>query len=232
MAKEDNGVKYCILIPAYNESGAIGRLVSRLKGEGREVVVIDDGSRDDTANIARDSGAFVLSRPVNKGKGAALKDGFQYAVSRDYDAVIIMDGDGQHDPTDIDRMVEAADSTGADLVMGNRMEDTTSMPWLRKLTNRVLSGYISGVCGQPIPDTQCGFRLIKSRLLREINLISSKYETESEIIIRAAQRKFKIDSIPVKTIYGAEQSAIHPVKDALRSIRLILTMKFERFFKA
>jgi len=232
MGKERDEVRFCVIIPAYNESRVIGDLVSEIKTAGHDVVVIDDGSSDNTGSIARDRGAHVLGRSENRGKGASLKEGFEYAVTKGYDAVIVMDGDGQHDPKEIGRFLSAARATDADIIVGNRMGDADSMPWIRKFTNRTLSRFISSVCGQDIPDTQCGYRLIKSRCLREISLVSSKYETESEILMRACKaRRFKIDSIPIKSIYGQETSTIHPVKDALRFIRLVITMKLERLFK-
>ncbi|MFH1753451.1 MAG: glycosyltransferase family 2 protein [Candidatus Omnitrophota bacterium] len=221
----------CIIIPTYNESRAIGELIKSIKKLGLDVVVVDDGSDDNTSEIARSGGAHVIAHDKNMGKGASLKMGFKHAIENGYDAVVVMDGDGQHDPDDIGRFVSAAESTGADLIVGNRMKDQSTMPFIRRLTNRRLSSFISDICGCDIPDTQCGFRFIRSRVLQNIDLISSKFETESEILIRAGKHKFKIDSIPVKTIYKGEVSAINPVKDALRFIRLILALKFERLTK-
>ncbi len=221
----------CVIIPTYNESKAIGELVKKIKHLGLDIVVVDDGSKDNTSEIARSGGAHVITHLKNKGKGACLKVGFKYAIEKGYEAVVVMDGDGQHDPEDIQRFINAAQSTGADLIVGNRMEDQSTMPFLRRVTNRWMSGFLSEICGHDIPDTQCGFRLIKNKLLRNIDLISSKYETESEILIRAGRQKFKIDSIPVKTIYKGEVSTINPIKDTLRFVRLMLTLKFEQLTK-
>jgi glycosyltransferase involved in cell wall biosynthesis len=222
-------MKICILIPTYNESKAIGDLVASIRKYNLDVVVVDDGSKDNTADIAKENGAAVIIHKKNKGKGASLKTGFKHTLENGYEATIVIDGDGQHDPGDIERFIQTAQSTGADFIIGNRMEDPATMPWVRRLTNRWMSKFISDICGQYIPDTQCGFRFIRSNLLRSVDLISSKYETESEILIRAGRRKFKIASLPIKSTYKGEVSMIHPVKDALRFIRLILTIKLERF---
>lgn len=221
-------MKTCVIIPTYNESKTIGELSILVRKEGFDVIVVDDGSKDNTATIAEENGASVITHKENRGKGASLKAGFAYAVKNYYDGVIVMDGDGQHNPKDIKRFIQAAESTHADLIVGNRMGDTKNMPFLRWVTNRWMSNFISRACKQYIPDTQCGFRFIKSGLLKEIRLTSSKYETESEILIRAGRGKFKIDSIPIESVYKGEVSSIHPIIDAFRFIRLILNMAFEK----
>ena len=221
-------MKVCVLIPAYNESKAIGELVAKARDEGLDVLVVDDGSSDDTGRIARERGALVIAQKNNRGKGASLKDGFAYALKSGYEAVVVMDGDGQHDPEDVKRFIQTAQSTDSDVVVGNRMGDPMTMPLIRRLTNRYMSNFISKICGQEIPDTQCGFRLIKRGVLEKVKLVSSKYETESEILIRAVRGKFKILSIPIKSVYNNEASSIRPLKDALRFVRLVLNIMFEK----
>ncbi len=221
-------MKACVLIPTYNEAKTIGKLITAIESEGFDVLVVDDGSKDDTASIARNAGAVVIEHKINRGKGASLKAGFAYVLENGYDIALIMDGDGQHNPKDIKRFIKASQSTGADLIIGNRMQDTKSMPPIRWLTNKWMSGFISKLCGQHIPDSQCGFRLIKRRVIERIKLVSSKYDTESEILIRAGKKNFKLSSIPIKSIYNGEASDIHPIKDALRFIRLVIYMWLER----
>ncbi|MBL7069416.1 MAG: glycosyltransferase family 2 protein [Candidatus Omnitrophica bacterium] len=225
-------MKTCVLIPTYNEAKTIGELVNRVRKEGFDIVVVDDGSSDDTAQIARQVGATLITHSENKGKGASLKTGFQYVLKNDYDAVIIMDGDGQHSPHDIRRFIDTVRSTNADLIVGNRMDSTKSMPFVRRATNKWMSGFLSRICGQEIPDTQCGFRLIKKDVLKKIKLNTSKYETESEILIRAGKKGFKIGSIPIKSIYNNEISSIHPLIDACRFARLIVSIFLERLIKS
>ncbi|NQT06677.1 MAG: glycosyltransferase family 2 protein [Candidatus Omnitrophica bacterium] len=220
-------MKTCVLIPTYNESRMIGELLSEVKNSGHDIVVVDDGSSDNTGKIAHENGAAVIMHKENMGKGASLKSGFAHALVNGYEAVIIMDGDGQHSPKDIERFVKSAKITGADLIIGNRMENPKAMPFIRWATNKCLSHVISKISGQYIPDTQCGFRLIKRRLLEKIILVTSKFETESEMLIRAGRKNFRIHSIPIKSIYNNEVSTIHPLKDAFRFIRLIFKINAE-----
>lgn len=212
----------CVIIPTYNEAMTIGELLRRIGKQGLKVAVIDDGSTDDTARIARENGAAVISNPRNEGKGAALIKGFNYALRNDFSAVITMDGDGQHLPEDIFYFMRLAQYSQSGVFIGNRMSDIRNMPWLRFLTNKLMSWFISAVAKQRIPDTQCGFRLIKKEVLEKIGLSTTRYETESELLIRASRLGFQIESVPVKTIYRGEKSQINPVLDGLRFIRFIL----------
>lgn len=196
-------------------------MIDQIKTKGLDVVVIDDGSVDQTAGIAFCSGADVLKNKENMGKGASLKEGFRYILKKDYDAVVTMDGDGQHSPEDIIHFIEKAASSEADIIIGNRMTACENMPFLRRLTNRIMSFIISRLCRQDIPDSQCGFRLIKRQVIEEMDPVSANYEIESEMIIEARRRGFKICSIPVQTIYGQEISQIHPVIDTLRFLKFI-----------
>jgi len=214
-------MKTCVIIPTYNEARAIGKLIREIRQQGLEVVVVDDGSWDNTVRIARDSGATVLKNSRNQGKGASLIKGFKYALSEDFAAVITMDGDGQHLPQDIPSFLERNRNSQAGIIIGNRMLKTKGMPWLRVLTNRFMSWLISLLAKQEVPDSQCGFRLIKRKLLERLNLVTTKYETESEMLIRASQLGFVIESIPISTFYGQEKSQINGFLDTVRFIRFI-----------
>jgi glycosyltransferase involved in cell wall biosynthesis len=214
-------MKICVIIPTYNESKAIGGIVKEIRKQGFGALVVDDGSQDNTFEIAESSGAVVLRNQDNAGKGASLIKGFNYALAGDFDAVITMDGDGQHSPDEIPYFIRLAEFSDGGIFIGNRMSKIRNMPALRIITNQFMSWLISLVAGQPIPDTQCGFRLIKRKVLEKIDLRTSKYETESEIIIKAARLGFKIESIPIKTIYAGEKSQINPIIDTLRFIKFI-----------
>jgi glycosyltransferase involved in cell wall biosynthesis len=215
-------MRTCVIIPTYNESKAISGLISQIQKLGLKAIIIDDGSSDDTAKIALQSGAEVLCNKLNSGKGASLIKGYAFAVSQGFDAVISMDGDGQHSTDDIKAFIQKAESSGCGIIIGNRMAMTKGMPVLRVVTNRFMSRIISAVAKQCIPDTQCGFRLIKKDLLQKLDLSTSKYETESEILIKAARLGFKIESIPVKTIYSGQKSQINPFVDTFRFLRFII----------
>jgi glycosyltransferase involved in cell wall biosynthesis len=217
-----------VLIPSYNEARTIGDLVRRLRERDLTVYVVDDGSSDDTASIAEREGAVVVRHKVNKGKGASMREGFRHIIKKGFDSVIVMDGDGQHQVEDIGNFLEKMETTKADIVVGNRMSDTSSMPLLRVYTNRFMSALISGMSGQRVPDTQSGFRLIKSDVLKNINLESSNYEIESEMIIKAARAGFRIESAPMKTIYRNEKSRINPVIDAIRFMAFVVKISFTK----
>ncbi len=221
-------MKACVVIPAYNEAKEIGRIVSEVRSQGLPVMVIDDGSTDATSKIAQEKGAQVLRNETNVGKGSSLSRGFVSALAQGYDMVVIMDGDGQHDPLYIPSFLRAQELTGCEIIIGNRMQETQTMPRLRYLTNRFMSWLISCIIGQKIPDTQCGFRLIKKEALRELSLKTHKFEIESEIIINAAHIGFRIGSIPIKTLYRDEKSQINPFIDTLRFIRFIFCSVFLR----
>jgi glycosyltransferase involved in cell wall biosynthesis len=216
-----NQLKVCVLIPSYNESETIASLVTQIVAKGLDVMVIDDGSVDKTAEIAMKSGASVFRHEKNKGKGASLKEGFRRILEKDYDAAIVMDGDNQHSPDDIPRFIDAAGQPDVDLIIGNRMSASHGMPPLRRATNRFMSRLISMICKQDIPDSQCGFRLIKRNVLKEFNPVSSNFEIESETIIQAYHKGFNISSIPVQTIYAKQRSQINPFVDAIRFFRYI-----------
>jgi glycosyltransferase involved in cell wall biosynthesis len=213
-----------VVVPSYNEARTIGAIVKRLKEREFVVYVIDDGSQDDTEKRALAEGAIVIRNPKNIGKGGALKEGFRRVVADGFDMALIMDGDDQHDVTDIAHLIKRMRETHADMIVGNRMTDTSGMPLVRIAVNRFMSWLISVISGQYVPDTQCGFRLIKSGVLKNITFESNNYEIESEMIVKAARAGFKINSTNIKTVYQDEVSRINPVIDTLRFIRLMLKL--------
>jgi len=215
-------MKTCVVMPTYNEAKEIGRIIKKVLAQGLEVVIIDDGSPDNTSQVAANNGAIVLKNQNNEGKGASLIKGFDYAMKNNFDTVITMDGDGQHLAEDIPLFLQAAKCSDSAIFIGNRMLKTKSMPWLRLLTNKFMSWLISEIIKQEVPDSQCGFRLIKKELLKKLKLTTSRYETESEILIDAARLGFKIESVPIKTVYSGEKSRIKPFSDALRFIKFLV----------
>lgn len=215
-------MKPCVVIPTYNESRTIADLIRQLKKQDLDILVVDDGSTDNTAGIAETNGATILSNTKNEGKGASLAKGFNYALAHNFDAVITMDGDGQHSPGDIPYFIRLAEYSDSQVFIGNRMAKVKNMPRLRFLTNKFMSRLISGIIKQNIPDTQCGFRLIKKEALEKMNLKTNKFEVESELLIQAGRLGFKIESVPISTIYRAEKSKINPFTDTLRFVKFII----------
>lgn len=218
----------CVIIPTYNEAHVIGVVLNKIKALGLDMIVVDDGSIDSTADISREKGAIVLKGKENQGKGAALKRGFDYALKSKYQTIITMDGDGQHNPGSIKGFIQRQHETWANIVIGNRMRNTENMPLARIITNRFMSWIISHVSRQNIPDTQCGFRLIKRKVLEDIVLSTSRYEMESEILIKAAKKGYKIESLPIETIYQGGKSQIHPILDTLRFIKIYLKLLLKK----
>jgi glycosyltransferase involved in cell wall biosynthesis len=215
-------MKICVVIPTLNEAKTIGAIVKQIRLQGLEAFVIDDGSCDNTSQAAKTNGAIVLRNEFNEGKGASLIKGFNYALAKGYDAVITMDGDGQHLPEDLPYFIRLAGHSNSGILIGNRMSKTRGMPFLRFATNAFMSWLISKITKQNIPDTQCGLRLIKREVLEKIKLKTLKYEIESEIIIRASRLGFKIESVPIKTVYRGEKSQINPFRDTFRFTKFII----------
>lgn len=214
-------MKICALIPTYNEAKTIGVLVTQVRKYIPDVLVIDDGSWDRTAQLAGLAQARVIYNPINHGKGAALRQGFEQILKEGYDSVLTMDGDGQHSPDEIPLFLEKARKEKADLVIGNRLQEKAAMPMIRWITNQAMSFLISKLIGQEIQDTQCGYRLIHRAVLQKTQLKSARYEGESELVMQAVRSGFKVVSVPIHSIYHGETSQIRPFSDTLRFIRLL-----------
>ena len=210
------------LIPAYREERFIADVVRRTRAQLDAVLVIDDGSDDRTGELARAAGAEVITHKVNLGKGAAIQTGFRKLATRGFDFVLVLDADGQHLPEEIPRFLEAARAGGSKMLVGNRMRDTADMPWNRRWTNQFMSALISGLCGQPVCDTQCGFRMIHRDLIpRLVGERTVGFQYETEMLILTSWRGETISAVPISTVYGEETSSIHPVRDALRFFALM-----------
>ena len=215
-------MKPCALIPAFNEEERIGEVVAGASRHVTKVIVIDDGSADGTARVARDAGAEVMTHSRNLGKGASLRHGLTKAFADGFDPVIVLDGDAQHDWDEIPLFLEADRGGRSDIIVGNRMGRAEGMPLIRYLTNRATSFFVSKLAKQKIPDSQCGYRLIHRRAFQRMGFKTVRYDTEAEMLIEAARAGCRIDFIPVKTIYGSGESKINPVRDTIRFIRLII----------
>ncbi|HEX5132663.1 MAG TPA: glycosyltransferase family 2 protein [Candidatus Krumholzibacteria bacterium] len=211
------------VIPAYNAGAHLAAVIDRVaRYVPRErIVVIDDGSSDDTRAVAGRAGVVVEAHPANQGKGAAIRSGIARADRLGVAYAILLDADGQHNPDEIPRFVARARETRADMVVGNRLTERTRMPWLRLATNHVTSAVISLLAGRRVPDSQNGYRLIRLEHFRKFPLTTSRYEIESEMIIRAGRAKGRIVSVPVETIYGDETSFINPLIDTGRFLRMV-----------
>jgi glycosyltransferase involved in cell wall biosynthesis len=209
------------IIPAYCEGQFIADVVRRVSQYIDSILVVDDGSRDQTAAEAEAAGAHVIRHETNLGKGAALKTGLQYAVALGVEYFLFLDGDGQHDPSDIPAFIDAMNGSDCDLIVGNRMLSIAAMPRIRRWTNQFMSWQIGRLCNLPIPDSQCGFRLVRKKALPVLTAPGNRFEFESESIILAARNGFKLGFVPIRTIYKGQNSKIKPLADTIRYLRLI-----------
>ena len=200
------------LIPAYRCESSVGPVVSGVRSIVDDVVVVDDGSPDGTAAAAEAAGARVLRRTENGGKGTALRDGLAVVLREGFTHVAFVDADGQHDPPDLARLLEAA-AGGADFVIGSRLGSPETMPaknyWAITIGDKVLAR----MTGLSIEDGQSGYRLVSADLLRPLHLVSRRFAIENEILVKAAPRVRKLAVVPVTTIYGAGSSHYRPFHD-------------------
>jgi glycosyltransferase involved in cell wall biosynthesis len=214
--------KIAVIIPAFNAAKTIAALIEKIQKEFPEldVVVIDDGSTDQTFSLAKKAQAIVLQHPVNLGKGEALRTGFKYATEKKYSYVITLDADLQHDPRHIKDFLRIAKNDKPDFILGTRHFSFQNMPWDRVLTNSITSVMLTILSGQKIKDSQSGYRMISEKVLKDIRLKGKKYDLESEILIKAGRKGFKIQSLEISTIYAGSQSFINPFSDTGRFLRI------------
>ncbi len=220
--------RHAVLIPAYNAERQLGRVLERLApfAPPADTLVVDDGSTDGTAGIAERRGVRVLRQNPNQGKASALRRGF-HALSG-YEHVVTLDADGQHDPADLPRLLAAAGR--ADLVVGARAMGGR-MPWHRRVGNRWASWLTQCLAGQPVPDSQSGYRLHAGRLLadvvRRIPVTSDGYLFETEMLVRAARLGYRLGSVPIATVYGEETSHFRPGREVPRFLGLFARLGWE-----
>lgn len=212
----------CAIVPCYNEVQTIERLVTATRRHVQVCIVIDDHSTDGTHEAAARAGARVLHHERNLGKGMALRNGFALAAASGFRAAVTLDGDGQHDPEEIPRFLNTFEQGDIDIVLGDRMNDTASMPFARRQTNKFTSWCVQRITGLPIHDSQVGFRLIRLDTWQSLQLQCQRFDLESEVLIKAGRQGARMAQVPIRTIYnGTETSKIHPVIDALRFFHLL-----------
>jgi glycosyltransferase involved in cell wall biosynthesis len=206
--------KIAALIPAHNARDTIGAVVAGTKRHIPYVLVVDDGSGDDTGKEASRAGATVIRHVNNRGKGEALKTGFRFLVGRGFDAVLTLDADAQHSPDDIPALVSRFTSADDGIVIGTRMADRDKIPRYRLIPNLVGNFFLSRASGQPIADSQCGMRIYSARVLDWVDVTSSRFDAEAELLIKAGRLGFTFSFVPISTIYR-EGGVSHfvPVKD-------------------
>jgi len=222
-----NDNKIAILIPAYNEGKSIKKTINNCLKYGLDIIIVNDGSTDNTKEVLKEfenkKNIIIINHDINKGKGEALKTGFNYIVNNNYLGVITIDADGQHDANEIQCFLDQLKNNNYDLIVGSRFKDTQGMPFIRKFANFFTSWIISLIAGKKIEDVQSGFRYINYDILKNIKLETKNFDTEPELILKASWYNYKIANIPIKTIYsiGEIKSHINPIVDTIKFLKLV-----------
>ncbi len=219
-------MRVAALVPAYQAAAHLGEVLLRLRAlePAPDILVVNDGSRDATAEVARQFGSRVLSFAGNRGKGHALIAGFRALA--DWDLVVTLDADGQHPPECLPAFVAAA-RAGADLVLGTRAR-TAAMPAARRFANGFSSAWATWLAGQRVSDSQCGYRLYSRAVLARTPVTPGRYELETEIAVRAARLGFRVAEVEIPTVYGEADSHIRTLRDVPRIVGVMARLTLER----
>ncbi len=224
-------MKILAIIPAFNAADSVGEVIDglfRVDFDTDSILVVDDGSIDGTFEAAEKYGVRVLRHERNMGKGAALKTGFNFAIREGFDAVITLDSDMQHPPELAPKFTEMQRETRADVVLGNRLDDLSTMPLPRRFSNLTTSFFVRLWTGHDIRDSQCGYRLIKTDILKKLDLRTNYYQAETELILEASRKGADFANLPVPTIYNSFESKMNPFTETFRFIGIMLSHPFRR----
>ena len=220
--------KICVLIPAYNAQWTLGAVLEKIESLEVDTLVVDDGSSDETARVALECGAQLLKHSLNLGKGAALRTGFESILQKDYQMVVTLDADGQHDPAEIPFLLNVFQNVKPDILVASRAAKFYQMTFLRRFWNRLGVRAVARLCHSDITDSQSGFRLIRTEVLKEVDLCTSRFETELELLIKACKKGFSVLSVPINTqkVDGTASSHFRPVTDTWMVCKLFLRSLF------
>lgn len=220
-------VRAVAVVPAFSEARSIAAVVEGLLPFVQQVIVVDDGSKDGTAEVAEAAGAMVIRHGSNRGKGSALRSGIDRAIELPgWTHLLTIDGDLQHLPEEVPILLRAAEETGADLVLGQRTFGRAAMPAARYYANRIGSRALSAFLGVPVLDTQCGFRVFRAEMIRRLALTATGYEIETEMLVKVRRRGGRIVSAPVTAVYTGSVSKLRPVRDTTRTCFLAVYYRY------
>jgi len=214
-------------IPAYNESKYVGTIVLSTRQYVDEVIVVDDGSTDNTVEIARLAGAEVVQHPRNRGYGAAIQTILDEARKRDPDILVILDADAQHNPKEIPNLLKPI-SEGYDLVIGSRKKQANKIPLYRRVGQRVISSSVNVLSNDQLTDSECGFRAFSRKAIATLDLKENGMAISAETVAEAARRNLKIAEVPVSVTYDKDSSTLNPVTHGLGVLTKIVVMISER----
>ncbi len=226
--------RVAVAIPAYQAARHLGPVVEATLEQLPSLLVIDDGSDDETAEVAAERGAEVIRVPENRGKGHALNLAFDTLFGRGFEAVITLDADGQHMPSEMVKLIDGWQQTGAGLVLGTRDHLFESMSSVRRFANTASSRVISWVAGQMMLDIQTGFRLYTPDLIRHTGFPEPRFEAESAVVVRALRRGLRITTVPIHlaVVDGRGTSHYRPIIDSLRIAKAVTKARLEPLARA
>jgi len=222
-----------VVIPCFNERDFISGIVTKTRKHVDRVIVVDDGSTDDTAEVARAAGAEVISHKARKGAGAASKSGFEAAKANNTDVLITLDGDGQHNPDEIPRLLSAILPNKADLVIGSRfIKAETNMPRYRKFGIDVITWLYNLGSRVKITDSQSGFRAYSRRLINTVDITEDGFGFSVQVLIQARRKGFRIKEVPISCLYHSQSASLNPVIHGLGVAWSVVKLRLKNFLTA
>lgn len=223
------------VIPSFNVERTLGDVIDGIKNIVDEIIVVNDGSSDSTRRVAEDRRVKIVDHGKNMGLGFALRTGFREALKENFDAVITIDGDGQHGIEDISNIVQLYRKKRIPVIIGSRLknkEGWKDFPKARLIGNLLMTFLTNAACRKKVTtDSQSGLRLIEREVLKRLNLKSKSMEISSEIILEINRNGFQILEVPIKAIYKEERSNYKIIWDSLRILVLIISYLFKAFFR-
>jgi len=226
--KSNDKPKIIAAIPAYNEEKYIGSIVLKAQQYADTVIVVDDGSTDQTAYVAKLAGASVIQHEQNKGKGVSIRRILAEAKKRNPDILVLLDADAQHNPDEIPDLLKPIVSEGFDLVIGSRERQRLNIPRYRRFGQRVLSYFSRLLSGEKVFDSECGFRAFSPKAVAELKLKQDGFAVEAEMISAATEKALKVTEVPISAIYTRDGSTLNPVAHGLGNLALIIDMISKR----